>query len=100
MTSYEMAWDERIARLNTKLPGRLQSSVLWLQEPSRRWTRMGAATLFILGGVFSILPVLGLWMLPVGLALMSQDVPQMKPPLERSARWIERMWQRLARRRR
>jgi hypothetical protein len=99
MTSYAAAWDERILRLNAKLPGRLRTSVEWLQEPSRRWTRMGAATLFMLGGVFSILPVLGLWMLPVGLALMSQDVPQMKPPLEKSARWIERSWHRLTRRR-
>lgn len=98
MTSYAEAWDDRIERLSAKLPGRIRSAVQWLQEPSRRWTRIGAATLFILGGVFSILPVLGLWMLPVGLALLSQDIPQMKPPLEKSARWIERRWQSLARR--
>ena len=31
--------------------------------------------LLILGGIFSFLPVLGLWMLPLGLLLIAQDVP-------------------------
>lgn len=31
--------------------------------------------LFILGGVFSFLPVLGPWMLPVGLAILAPHVP-------------------------
>jgi disulfide bond formation protein DsbB len=96
MTAYAEAWDERIERLSAKLPDRIRAGVEWLREPSRRLVRLVAAILFILGGIFSILPVLGLWMLPVGLALMSQDVPQMKPPLERSARWLERKWQQFA----
>ncbi|KQT08658.1 hypothetical protein ASG40_12365 [Methylobacterium sp. Leaf399] len=89
-------WDSRVDRLSAKLPDRLRAGLDWLREPSRRPVRIVAAALFILGGVFSILPVLGLWMLPVGLALISQDVPGLKVPLERSARWIERTWERLA----
>ncbi len=87
-------WDERIDRLSGKLPDRVRRGVEWLRVPERRWLRIGAAILFILGGVFSILPILGLWMLPVGLALLSQDVPALKVPLERAARWLERLWAR------
>jgi len=89
-------WDTRVARLSAKLPERGRRALDWLREPSRFWIRLVAALLFILGGIFSILPVLGLWMLPVGLALLSQDVPALKVPLEHAARWIERSWARLA----
>ncbi len=85
-------WDARVDHLSTKLPDRLRRAVAWLREPSRLWWRVGAAILFILGGIFSILPVLGLWMLPLGLALLAQDVPALKVPLEKSARWIEATW--------
>jgi len=88
-------WDDRVARLTRKLPTRLAQALDWLREPSRRLVRIAAALLFILGGVFSILPVLGLWMLPVGLALLSEDIPGLKVPLERSARWIARTWARM-----
>src|SRR3954447_23855209 len=86
------AWDARVARLLTRLPDRGRSAIAWLRHPPRRWPRLLAAILLIAGGIFSILPVLGLWMLPLGLALMSDDVPRLKTPLECSARWVERVW--------
>ena len=91
----ERAWDARVAHLLTKLPNRMQSGVGWLREPSRRWLRLGAAVLLILGGFLSILPVFGLWMLPLGLALMSDDIPWLKVPLEKASRGIERLWARV-----
>jgi hypothetical protein len=91
----ERAWDARIAHLLTKLPDRLRSGVEWLREPSRRWLRLGAAALLILGGVLAILPIFGLWMLPLGLALMSDDIPWLKVPLEKVARGVEWLWSRV-----
>ncbi|MFC7473622.1 hypothetical protein ACFQS7_04605 [Dankookia sp. GCM10030260] len=88
------AWDSRVARLLTRLPERGRSAIEWLRHPPRRWLRLPSAVVLIGGGIFSILPVLGLWMLPLGLALMSDDVPWLKTPLEHSARWIERAWRR------
>jgi hypothetical protein len=88
------AWDARMDRLLDRLPERGRATVAWLRAPSRRWIRIPAALLLMLGGVFSILPILGLWMLPLGLALLSEDVPALKVPLERAARWIERQWRR------
>ena len=90
----ERAWDARVAHLLTKLPHRLRSAVGWLREPSRRWLRLGAAALLVLGGVLAILPVFGLWMLPLGFALMSDDIPRLKVPLEKMARGVERLWAR------
>ncbi len=89
------AWDERIGRLLTKLPKWLRSLVEWLRVPSHWWIRLPAALLFILGGVLSVLPVLGLWMLPLGFALLAEDVPGMKTPLEKIARWSVRTFRRL-----
>jgi hypothetical protein len=44
--------------------------------------------LFILGGVFSFLPVLGPWMLPVGLAILAPRVPIARKVLRRSYRLL------------
>ena len=34
--------------------------------------------LFVVGGVFGFLPVLGFWMIPVGLVLIALDVPPLR----------------------
>lgn len=95
ITAMERAWDVRVAHLLTKLPDRGRRAVAWLRVPDRRWLRSGTAVLLILGGFLSVLPVFGLWMLPLGLALMSDDVPWLKVPLEKASRAIERLWMRL-----
>lgn len=82
-------WDERVDRLTGRLPGRVRDAVVWLRKPSRRPVRLVAALALIGGGVLSFLPVLGLWMLPLGLALLSEDIPALKPRLEKLARAIE-----------
>jgi hypothetical protein len=92
ITATERAWDARIAHLLTKLPDRMRSGVEWLREPSRRWLRLGTAVLLILGAFLAVLPIFGLWMLPLGLALMSDDIPWLKVPLEKLSRGIERLW--------
>jgi hypothetical protein len=48
--------------------------VRWLQHHPNGWFRRGTALLFILGGIFAFLPILGIWMLPVGLVVLSDDL--------------------------
>ena len=36
--------------------------------------------------------VLGLWMLPLGLLLFTQDVPVLQKPTARMLGWVERKW--------
>ncbi|MGU3663995.1 hypothetical protein ACLBX9_07395 [Methylobacterium sp. A49B] len=88
-------WDARVERLTGRLPVRVRDAVTWLRRPSRRPVRLVAALALIGGGVLSFLPVLGLWMLPLGLALLSEDIPALKPRLEALARAIERAVSRL-----
>ena len=84
--------DRHFAWFEERLPPRPAKFVAWLRKPSSIWVRIPLAILLILGGIFSILPVLGLWMLPVGLLLFAQDVPWLQPPLARMLGWIERKW--------
>jgi hypothetical protein len=51
-----------------------------------------AGILLILGGVFSILPGLGIWMLPLGLLLVALDVPFLRKPIGQSAIWATDKW--------
>ncbi|WP_298296482.1 hypothetical protein [uncultured Litoreibacter sp.] len=50
---------------------------------ARGWwiVRLPIALLFIAGGILSILPFLGLWMLPVGLLLLAVDLPMLRGPM-------------------
>ena len=76
-----MELDRHFAWFEAKLPAGPARFVSWLRKPSSRYVRIPIAILLILGGIFSILPVLGLWMLPLGLLLFAQDVPFLQPPM-------------------
>jgi hypothetical protein len=80
---------EHDAHWREAVPDRIARGARWLRQPDSRLVRIPVALLLIVGGVFSFLPVLGLWMLPLGLALIAVDVPAMRPPLARVLRWIE-----------
>ncbi len=84
------ARERQLELLIRRLPDRLQRAVRWLRRPSARWARIPAGLLLILGGVFSILPILGLWMLPLGLVLLAEDVTLLRRGTDRILSWIER----------
>lgn len=88
------AWDARVDRALSHGPRQLRLAVGWLLAPSRRWVRLPAGLLLVLGSLLAILPVFGLWMLPLGLALIAEDVPPLKAWLERMARRSEALWRR------
>jgi hypothetical protein len=44
----------------------------------------------IVGWDFLPLPVVGIWMLPVGLALLAHDIPIMRAPIARLLRFTNR----------
>jgi hypothetical protein len=45
--------------------------------------------LLIVGGLFSILPILGLWMLPLDLVLLAEDIAPVRRGTDRVLAWIE-----------
>lgn len=75
-------------RLESSLPDRLASALRWLRHPASRWARLPAGLVLIFGGVFSFLPLLGVWMLPLGLMLIAADVPFLQRPMARFTMWI------------
>jgi hypothetical protein len=50
-----------------------------LLHGSLRRVRLPIACLLVLGSFLWILPVFGLWMLPLGLMLLALDVPPLRP---------------------
>ncbi len=90
--SDEEKLDRQFERLERALPGSVGRSVRWLRQPSSRWTRVPAGILLIIGGLFGLLPILGLWMIPLGLLLLAQDLPFLRRPTTRALAWVERQW--------
>lgn len=84
--------DRHFAWFESKLPRRGARFAGWLRKPSSRLVRFPLGLLLMVGGVFSFLPVLGLWMLPLGLVLVAQDVPPLQKPTAKTLGWIERKW--------
>lgn len=85
-------------RFEQEVPLWLGGGLRWLRHPASRWVRIPSGFLLMLGGVFSILPGLGIWMLPLGLLLLSTDVPFLRKPVARftvsgADRWARfRLW--------
>lgn len=84
--------DRHFAWFESKLPRRGAKFAGWLRKPSSRLVRFPLGLLLMAGGVFGFLPILGLWMLPVGLVLIAQDVPPLRKPTAKTLGWIERKW--------
>lgn len=55
-------------------------------HPNPWWRRLIGGGL-VLGGLLGALPVLGFWMLPLGVILLSVDLPQIKPFRRRYNAW-------------
>jgi hypothetical protein len=67
--------------------GQFQSA----RTPRAMWLRLMVATLLIVGGILGIvLPVLGFWMVPLGLALLAIDVPFLRGPFGRLLGFVNR----------
>ncbi|EAR51443.1 tryptophan synthase subunit beta [Oceanicola granulosus HTCC2516] len=74
---------------------RIRAAVDSLFRRRRGWVRIPLGILFILGGIFSILPLLGLWMLPIGLMLLAFDLPALRAVVVslviRGRRWVQKL---------
>ena len=81
-------------RIEQQVPTGLASTIRRLRHPSSRWVRIPAGLVLIFGGVFSILPVLGIWMLPLGLLLIAADVQFLQKPMARFTMASADLWDR------
>jgi len=82
--------ERRLRRLLRRLPGRMQAITRWLRKPASKWARLPAGVFLIIGGFLAVLPFFGLWMLPLGLILLAEDIPQLRRLRDRALHWLER----------
>ncbi len=92
MGRHKRALNKQPDRLEDELPKRAAKPVRHLRKPGFAWVRIPAGILLIIGGLLWFLPVLGLWMLPLGLALIALDVPFLRKPMTRLIAWGLEKW--------
>lgn len=84
--------DRYFRLIERRLPMRFSRFLRLLRRPSMMPARIAVSILLIVGGLLSFLPVLGFWMLPLGLMVIAQDLPFLQKPLVRLFHWCERRW--------
>lgn len=84
--------DRELLLFEQKLPKFFSGVVDWVRRPTSRLIRLPVAFLLILFGMFGFLPVVGFWMVPLGLLLIARDVPALEPPLAKLLGWVNRNW--------
>ncbi len=49
--------------------------------------RIALGSIMVLGGFLGFLPILGFWMVPLGVAILSYDIPRVRLLRQRFTRW-------------
>lgn len=86
--------DPRLQRLLDLLPPPARRSYAWLIRPEAKYVRLPLGLALIAGGALSFLPVLGLWMLPVGALLVGEDVPPVRRATLHALGRVQLWWDR------
>jgi hypothetical protein len=89
---HEQDLDEHLERFARRLPAWAARFIDWLWKPGARWVRIPVGILLILAGIVGFLPILGFWMVPLGLVVVAKDFPPLQPVLVRFLDWIESKW--------
>ena len=58
--------------------------------PASALARMVIGVLLVIGGIFGFLPILGFWMIPLGLVILSIDIHPIRRLRRRLSVWRER----------
>ena len=82
--------DEELDRLQQRMPDGVSRVMRKVRGPDVDRYRIPVGVALTVGGVFGFLPVLGFSMAPLGLAVIAQDVPAMRPPLARLVARVNR----------
>lgn len=82
-------YERRVNLLIGRLPDRWQERMRRIRSGEARWWRIAAGVLLCLSGFLWFLPILGLWMLPLGMILLAEDIPFIRRLNNRALAWIE-----------
>jgi hypothetical protein len=76
-------------RLQTHPPRWAKRLLHRARRPSAVWMRLPVSIGLVVAGILgTVLPILGFWMVPLGLALLAIDLPFLRPPLARILAFI------------
>ena len=87
----EARLQRQFARIGRRFPA-AGGFLAWLRKPGMHLVRLPLGLVLIVGGLLGFLPILGFWMLPLGLVILALDIPVLRRPvgnaLVRLQRWI------------
>jgi hypothetical protein len=79
--------ERRLEKLISRLPRGFSRFIRWVREPKLIWLRLPLGLALICGGLVGFLPVLGFWMVPLGVILLAQDFPPVERGIYRLINW-------------
>ena len=85
MPEWRRLW-RRESYNRASLTRQLKRSVRWARRKLPPGARLVAGIVLVICGCFGFLPILGFWMLPLGLVLIGLDIP---PVHRRLVAWSE-----------
>lgn len=88
MVHSEKLAEARLQRLIDRLPGSMARLIHRIRQPAARWVRIPVAIFCLMGGMLFFLPVLGIWMLPLGVLLLVEDLPIMRRGVYATVNWV------------
>jgi hypothetical protein len=74
---------EEMDRFQNHIPTWVARNLNRLRGKRAIWVRVLTGVALIVAWCFLPLPIVGIWMLPVGLALLAYDIPMMRRPMAR-----------------
>ncbi len=86
-----MCW-ERVSPEERALLSKIRFKGREVRLPKSRALRMTVGILLVLGGFLWVLPFFALWMIPLGLVVLSIDLPAVRRFRRRSEVWVLRRW--------
>lgn len=67
---------------------RIELGKFSIKMPNSRKGRIAIGSSLAIGGVFGFLPILGFWMTPLGLLILSHDLPSVRRLRRRIVVWL------------
>lgn len=81
--------DAIVKKYADKMPRPVRRFILWVRKPYLRRLRLVAGILFVICGFIGFLPILGFWMMPLGLIILAQDSEWLQRRTLNAVTWLE-----------
>lgn len=90
LTDEQKELDAVLRGIERKLPPFAKGLPRLIRHPPPFYIRLPLGLALVIGGIFSILPILGVWMLPLGLLLLARDSRFVCRHATWMLRWVEK----------